>query len=325
MTRAASIVVTFLVAAGWADLAHAANATWLDTATPKAWNKPGAKLSLAPHLDPDPFLEKKCSGDVRAPVSDADRAVAAAGWKLIGASVTLGDTEVVMARSGSDGMCRPLGYQAFVFSGGRFAGTLSLRPMDSRSDGSAQTPRLLSASSLSASFARYSPKDPLCCPSRISTVQYRIDATPKGPVVTPVSVATVATDPLDPGSAAAGPGPAGRLWQLARMRMKDGAVVVPGDPARYTLELSADGNASTQADCNRGRGTYKLEGASLSIGTIATTRAICPPGSISEPYLRQLGLVSSWAMTDGKLLLTTSPDGAALEFDAAPAPAGQLR
>jgi len=57
--------------------------------------------------------------------------------------------------SAFDGMCRPLGYQFFVFSGGRFAGTLSPHPMDSRTDGAAQIPPLVSARELAAAFSRY--------------------------------------------------------------------------------------------------------------------------------------------------------------------------
>ncbi len=41
------------------------------------------------------------------------------------AAQRFGDGEVVLGRSGVDGMCRPLGYQGFVFVGGRFAGTLA--------------------------------------------------------------------------------------------------------------------------------------------------------------------------------------------------------
>ena len=37
--------------------------------------------------------------------------------------------------SNADGMCRPLGYQFFLFVGDDFAGTLSPAPMDSRTDG----------------------------------------------------------------------------------------------------------------------------------------------------------------------------------------------
>ena len=87
---------------------------------------------------------------------------------------------MVLGRSGVDGMCRPLGFQGFVFSGGRFAGTLAPRPMDSRSDGAAQAPELWSAGTLSVTFSRYTGRDPLCCPSRVSTVQYRIDVRGQG-------------------------------------------------------------------------------------------------------------------------------------------------
>ena len=50
-------------------------AAWLDLPAPPAWNKPGAKIPPAPRFDPDPFLAKQCAGEVRAPASDADRAV----------------------------------------------------------------------------------------------------------------------------------------------------------------------------------------------------------------------------------------------------------
>ena len=109
----------------------------------------------------------------------------------------------------------------------------------------------------------------------------------------------------------------------------DDAVVVPDDPARYTLELAGDGRAAVRADCNRGSGTYTLDGRSLSFGPLATTRALCPPGSISDRYLAQLGLVASWTERDGHLFLATRADGAILEFRPAPVanppPPGQLR
>jgi hypothetical protein len=74
----------------------------------------------------------------------------------------------------ADGMCRPMSYQAFVFSNGSFVGTLSPVPMDSRTDGALSTFRLLDASRVQAEFARYTESDPLCCPSRISTVDYSV-------------------------------------------------------------------------------------------------------------------------------------------------------
>jgi len=123
-------------------------AAWLDLAAPSVWNDPSGKIPRAPTFTPDPLLAAQCARQVRPAVSAADRAVAAAGWKLMGASQRFGGTEVVGGESAFDGMCRPLGYQFFVFSGGRFAGTLSPHPMDSRTDGAAQIPRLVSASEL---------------------------------------------------------------------------------------------------------------------------------------------------------------------------------
>jgi len=178
--------------AGGAD----AVASWLDPATPAAWNAAASKIPPAPKSTPDPFLAGQCASQVRPPESAADRAVAAAGWKLLGASQRFGGTEVVGGESAFDGMCRPLGYQFFVFSGGRFAGTLSPHPMDSRTDGAAQIPRLVSASELAAAFSRYAPSDPLCCPSRITSVQYRLEKGPKGPVLQATAATTAPADQL---------------------------------------------------------------------------------------------------------------------------------
>ncbi len=145
MTRKLPIAAIVAVAAAWAGPASASGGTWLDAPTPKAWNGPGMKIPRPPHFDPDPFLDKQCASQTRPPSTGADRTVAAAGWKLFGASQRFGTTEVLLGRSGVDGQCRPLGYQVFVFSGGLFAGTLAPRPMDSRSDGAAQLPQLVAA------------------------------------------------------------------------------------------------------------------------------------------------------------------------------------
>lgn len=64
---------------------------------------------------------------------------------LYGAVQSYGPTKVVTAMSGFDGMCRPLGYQAFVCWEGRYAGTLSPAAMNSRTDGMLMNIRLVSA------------------------------------------------------------------------------------------------------------------------------------------------------------------------------------
>lgn len=322
MRGRAALTALVVLGVTWAPDAAPADGAWLDQPAPSRWNQPGAKIPRAPRFEPDPFLAKQCATQARAPASNADRAVAAAGWKLVGASQAFGETEVILGRSGVDGMCRPLGFQAFVFVGGRFAGTLAPRPMDSRTDGAAQVPQLLSADALAVTFSRYAHSDPLCCPSRLSTVQYRVERSGPGPVVKATGVTTVATakSPSPPAPASI----ALRTWQLVRIQMMDDAVLVPDHPARYTLELGSDGRASVRADCNRGSGTYKLDGRSLTFGTIATTRALCPSGSLSDRYLAQLSQADSWLERDGKLHVATRADGSILEFQPAPGQDGLM-
>jgi heat shock protein HslJ len=352
----AALLGAITLAAG--DAAPAAPAGgWLDAAVPLAWNAAGGRVPRAPGEEPDALLAERCKGLLRAPHSAADRAVAAAGWQLFGALQRHGETEVVLGQAGVDGMCRPRAYQVFVFSGGRFAGTLSPRPMDSRTDGSAQIPHLTSADRLFVVFSRYAPQDPLCCPSRLTTVEYRIDPGPKGPVVVPASARTEraasgappapVTSPAqapdadphaapggtcapEPGAASCDATPANtspismRVWHLVRIRRPDGPPLVPETPSRYTLELGRDGRALVRADCNRASCPYRLERESLGFGPLAGTRAACPPGSLSDRYLQELGLVDSWSEKDGRLFLATRADGASLELQPAPGPFGVL-
>ena len=103
---------------------------------------------------------------------------------------TYGDVTVVAAASAADGMCRPLGYQGFVFVNGRFAGTISPTPMNARTDGVADRVTLYSSALLAATYLRYAKDDPLCCPTRTSTVSFRINRDPTGPVLAPTSATT---------------------------------------------------------------------------------------------------------------------------------------
>jgi len=59
--------------------------------------------------------------------------------------------------------------------------------MDSRTDGALSEVRLLSATSIEVVFLRYVGTDPLCCPSRLTTVRFRIERGRNGPVVVPLS------------------------------------------------------------------------------------------------------------------------------------------
>jgi hypothetical protein len=65
-------------------------------------------------------------------------------------------------------------FQVFVFADGAFAGTISPTPMDSRTDGTGHIVGLFGRDFLSGQFQRYTPTDPLCCPSSTFAVKYSI-------------------------------------------------------------------------------------------------------------------------------------------------------
>lgn len=178
------------VAIAWGAAALPASAgggAWLD-APPAGWNGPGAALPRAPSIDAG--VDPRCKEQARPPSGAEDRAVIAAGWTLVGPLQVFGGTSVIWGSAGFDGMCRWWSYQVFVFADGRFAGTLSPEPMNSRTDGAATDVRLYSSSHVAAEFARYTEKDPLCCPSRTSSVSFQIRRDAGGVLVVPERATT---------------------------------------------------------------------------------------------------------------------------------------
>ena len=83
----------------------------------------------------------------------------------------------------------------------------------------------------------------------------------------------------------------------------------------YTLSSRAGGRATIRADCNRGTGGWTSDApGQLRFGALATTRARCPPGSISAVYPARLQRVRDHAFRDGHPFLTTRVDGAIISF-----------
>jgi hypothetical protein len=62
-------------------------------------------------------------------------------------------------------------------------------------------------------------------------------------------------------------------------------------PDLYTLRFVSDNGFMLRADCNRGGGTYTREENRLGLQVTRVTRAACPPGSLSDDYLRHLNEV----------------------------------
>jgi hypothetical protein len=183
---------TAAVLAAFVTLVAAAPGSWLDAKTPANWNAAGAALPARPGArDAELAPGGRCAAGVRPATAPEDRALVERGWSLVGPYTRYGRTSVVMATASADGMCRPNGYQAFVFVNGTFAGTLSPKLMDARSDGSISSLNVsvYAAATVSADFMRYDAQDALCCPHAETTVTYRVQTAGR-PRVTPLSTET---------------------------------------------------------------------------------------------------------------------------------------
>ncbi len=103
-------------------------------------------------------------------------------------------------------------------------------------------------------------------------------------------------------------------WTWQGTQMKDGSRIAPDAPVRYTVNFQPGGKVDVVADCNRGSGSYLLNGSSLSFGAIALTRMMCPPGSRDADFLKGLGAVTAQSLDGNDLLLTVGSDAGTMRF-----------
>jgi heat shock protein HslJ len=98
----------------------------------------------------------------------------------------------------------------------------------------------------------------------------------------------------------------GKTWQWVNSALKDGQTFSPASPADYTIEFSmVDGRVNIKADCNNAIGEFMTDGQSLQIMIGGVTRAMCPPGSLSEEFLKELSEVNSYVVQGDSLTMTT--------------------
>jgi para-nitrobenzyl esterase len=112
------------------------------------------------------------------------------------------------------------------------------------------------------------------------------------------------------------PGLVGTSWQLVRFQVGDGRVLTPDDKSKYTFSFGTGGALSARIDCNRGSGTWKsAEPGLMEIGPFAITRALCPPGSLFDQVVKQLGEVRTYLVKDGHLYLSAMAPGGIYELE----------
>lgn len=289
--------------------------SWLDRSLSN-WNRDGQNLPIFPEPPrrnyPEP--ENRCLNQIRQPASAAERAVVRKGWKLYGAVQSYGLTTVLTASAGFDGMCRPMGYQAFVYSEGRYAGTLSPVPMNSRTDGSLTRVYLIRSTSIAGEFARYRDSDPLCCPSKMSTVEYRV----RNDEIPDLMAVNVTTRPTGEMPEQTGQGVSdqrsllvGKRWVLRAI--EEGSVSTD----KLYIEFDGEQNrVSGDSGCNRFFGGVQITGTALKISKLGSTKRAClaeAANRLEAQFLRTLEKVTRFSMAGNELRLF-SGDTAVLFF-----------
>lgn len=106
----------------------------------------------------------------------------------------------------------------------------------------------------------------------------------------------------------------GVTWQWTETQYGDGSVVAAADPTRYTLTFQPDGSLQAQVDCNRGMGSYTVDGSSLTLGPLATTRMACPEGSQADVFLKDLEAVATFVFDGPNLVLNMKFDSGNIVF-----------
>jgi len=290
------------------------NGSWLDGA-PVNWNQ---KMSPLPRpVSPATVgeIQTRCPDLVRKPESPAENALVRAGWMLYGAVQSFELTKAIFALSDADGMCRPLGYQAFVYWEGRYAGTLSPVAMNSRTDGALARISLASPILILAEFARYRQADALCCPTRVSHVTFDV-IRDELPLVIPVNIHTADTGSAG-GKAETTSTDAtllyGKKWKLT---VVDGVTIKTTHPY---IEFDRESKrVSGDSGCNIFTGEFEVEGANLKFSRMASTRRAClekEAQQIETNFLKGLEQTTSFRIQD-EILRLNSGETTILTFKA---------
>jgi heat shock protein HslJ len=109
---------------------------------------------------------------------------------------------------------------------------------------------------------------------------------------------------------------AGTSWQLVKIQYSDEKTLMPDDRSKYTITFGADGQVAARIDCNRGSGAWKSAGPNqLEFGPLATTRVMCPPGSLYDRIVKDWSTFRSYVIKDGHLFLSLMADGGIYEFE----------
>ena len=94
-------------------------------------------------------------------------------------------------------------------------------------------------------------------------------------------------------------------WNLERIDVS-GTPEVPVNVEDFVISFNADGRIAVQTDCNTMNATYTIEGNSLVLGSIVSTKMACAGETFEQEFATLLSMVTSYSIAereDGEGLL----------------------
>ena len=95
----------------------------------------------------------------------------------------------------------------------------------------------------------------------------------------------------------------GGVWKWHQSLYNNDQKSVPPNPSHYTISFNPDGTINIQADCNRGGGTFSIKGKRISLEVTHTTRAMCPPESLEQAFIKDLNASNIFFFSEGNLYI----------------------
>ena len=131
-------------------------------------------------------------------------------------------------------------------------------------------------------------------------------------LVAALSAAACAKNPLAPSIASSSeaatiaaevvPG----VLKLQSLTLADATTVTISDPQQFTLEFLDNSRVAVKADCNRASGSFTVNGATLTIGPMAVTKAYCGSASLDGEFLTLLGGETVATVSTTSLVLSSA-------------------
>ena len=149
------------------------------------------------------------------------------------------------------------------------------------------------------------PNDPMCCATMQVVNSYEL----QGNQLIQVSSETIGDiTATTPTTSTTESGIVGIVWQWVENTYSNDTQTTVPDPSQYTMALYPDGTVDLQIDCNRGGGTYTLDGSSLTIDVATMTRMACPSGTLSEEFVQSLNAAATYVMDGPDLIINMAMD-----------------